>query len=400
MKDVQNVHAAALIAHGNNDFNVMTKNAAQFYDALRKQGVPHMFYFHQGGHGGAPPDVMVNRWFSRYLYGVQNGVENLPRSWVVRETATCPARQTTATGDQSNVTNLAVADSSVFPLGFTVSVPVTNATGTVTTVNQLITDIPDATHITLAAAVATAAGQKVAGGATVFMMCQKPNPQGFNNPTPYSEWPDPASAPVTQKLLPGGTSRGALTFAPAPAGTTETLTDDATIPDTTLLNATSSPNRLVYQSNVLTKDVRISGTPTISLNLAFSKPKANLSAALVSYPANGGAGTILTRGWKDPENRTSDYVSDPITPGTFYDVSFDMQAKDAIVPAGNRLGLMIFSSDNQYTIRPAAGTQLTVDLAKSSFTLPIVGGASQLATATGNALVTGDVSARCRRRSR
>src|SRR3954453_16008329 len=27
MKDVQNVHAAALIAHGNNDFNVMTKNA-------------------------------------------------------------------------------------------------------------------------------------------------------------------------------------------------------------------------------------------------------------------------------------------------------------------------------------------------------------------------------------
>ena len=36
--------------------------------------------------------------------------------------------------------------------------------------------------------------------------------------------------------------------------------------------------------------MRISGTPHVSLNLAFSKPKANLSAALVSYPANGGAG--------------------------------------------------------------------------------------------------------------
>src|SRR4051794_11100771 len=48
MKDVGNVHAAALLAHGNNDFNVMTKNAAQFYDALKRQGVPHMFYFHQG----------------------------------------------------------------------------------------------------------------------------------------------------------------------------------------------------------------------------------------------------------------------------------------------------------------------------------------------------------------
>ena len=30
MKDVENVHAATLLAHGNNDFNVMTKNAAQF----------------------------------------------------------------------------------------------------------------------------------------------------------------------------------------------------------------------------------------------------------------------------------------------------------------------------------------------------------------------------------
>ena len=72
MKDaVKNVHAATLLAHGNNDFNVMTKNAAQFYDALKQQGVPHMFYFHQGGHGGAPPDVLVNYWFTRYLYGVR-----------------------------------------------------------------------------------------------------------------------------------------------------------------------------------------------------------------------------------------------------------------------------------------------------------------------------------------
>ena len=102
MKDVKNVHAAALIAHGNNDFNVMTKNAAQFYDALKAQNVPHQFYFHQGGHGGAPPDAMINRWFTKYLWGQDNGVENLPKSWVVREAATCPPRQTTVTGDQSN----------------------------------------------------------------------------------------------------------------------------------------------------------------------------------------------------------------------------------------------------------------------------------------------------------
>ncbi|WP_196807461.1 Xaa-Pro dipeptidyl-peptidase [Candidatus Solirubrobacter pratensis] len=393
MKDVQNVHAAALIAHGNNDFNVMTKNAAQFLDALKNQGVPHEFYFHQGGHGGAPPDVLVNRWFTRYLYGVQNGVENMPKSYVVREPATCPTRQSTVTGDQSNTATLTVADTSALPLGYYLTIPQQNADGTVTNVVRQITDVPDATHLTLASAVATGAGQKVAAGATVFMLCQ--NPSGtqptYTNPTAYSEWPDPASAPVVQRLLPGGGTRGNLTLG---AGGTaqETLTDDASKEDQALLDAPSSGNRLVYQSNPLTKDVRISGTPSVTLRMAFSKPKANLSAALISYPATGGSGTVLTRGWLDPENRNSDYVSDPIAPGTFYTLEFDMQAKDAIVPAGRRLGLMVFSSDRQYTIRPAAGTQLTLDLAGSSITIPVVGGTSALATATGTDIENGGAS--------
>ncbi len=202
-----------------------------------------------------------------------------------------------------------------------------------------------------------------------------------------------------QKLLPGGSFRGSLGFAPATAGTNESLTDDAAVLDTTMMNATAAqPNRLVYQTNPLTADTRISGTPSVNLRMAFAKPgatdptapiKANLSAALISYPGTGtGAGTILTRGWLDPENRNSEYTSDPIIPGTFYNLKFDFQAKDAIVPAGRRLALMVFSSDHYYTIRPAAGTQLTLDLANSSFTIPVVGGAAGLAAAEGTALVT------------
>ncbi|HWK28744.1 MAG TPA: CocE/NonD family hydrolase [Solirubrobacter sp.] len=377
MKDVQNVHAAVLLAHGNNDFNVMTKNAAQFYAALKAQNVPHEFYFHQGGHGGSPPDAMINRWFTKYLWGQDNGVQNLPKSWVVREAATCPPRQTTVAGDQSNTATLTVASTAPFMVGQSLTVTQTAASGTTSTVARTITDIPDATHLVLASAVATTAGSKVADGSTAELLCNT------SNPTPYAEWPDPASAPVTQSLLPGGATRGGLSFA-AGSGT-ETLTDDASIEDTTLRDAASSPNRLIYQTNPLTQDVRISGTPKVTLKVAFSKPKANLSAALISYPPSG-AGTILTRGWVDPENRNSDFVSDPITPGTFYDVSFDMQAKDAIVPAGRRLALMVFSSDRQYTIRPAAGTEVSLDLAGSSFTIPIVGGAKTLATATGGDL--------------
>src|SRR4051794_17203749 len=389
MKDVKNVHAAVLLAHGNNDFNVMTKNAAQFYAAIRAQGVPHEWYFHQGGHGGAPPDAMINKWLTKYLWGVDNGVQNDPHSWVVRETATCPPRQTTVTGDQSNTSTLTVASTAPFAVGQTLTVPQLNANGTITSTTRLITNIPDATHLTLATAVATTAGQKVADATVVNLVC------GTANPTPYAEWPDPASAGVVQKLLPGGNTRGSLGFAPASSGASETLTDDASITDLNLMNATaSSPNRLVYQTNPLTVDTRISGVPSVTLKLAFSTPKANLSAALISYPGTGtGAGTILTRGWMDPENRDSDYTSSPITPGTFYTMKFDMQAKDAIVPAGRRLALMVFSSDRMYTIRPAAGTQLTLDLAGSSFTLPIVGGAAGLAAAEGTALVEGGVNA-------
>src|SRR6201999_3534297 len=117
MKDVKNVHAAVLLAHGNNDFNVMTKNAADFYAAIRAQGVPHQWYFHQGGHGGAPPDAMVNKWLPKQPWGVDNGVQNEPHSWVVRETATCPPRQTTVTGDQTNATTLTVASTAPFQVG-------------------------------------------------------------------------------------------------------------------------------------------------------------------------------------------------------------------------------------------------------------------------------------------
>ncbi|HET6549756.1 MAG TPA: CocE/NonD family hydrolase, partial [Solirubrobacter sp.] len=377
MKDVQNVHAAVLLAHGNNDFNVMTKNAAQFYDALKDQGVPHQFYFHQGGHGGAPPDAMVNRWFTKYLWGQDNGVENLPKSWVVRESESCPPRQSTVTGDQSNTATLTVASSAAFMVGQTLTVPQTNADGTTANTSRPIIDIPDATHVTLDRAIATNDGQKVADGAVVGLSCSN------SNPTPYTEWPDPASATVTQKLLPGGNARGTLGFGAASAGTTEALTDDSTIAATTLRDANYSPNRLIYQTNPLTEDVRISGTPTVSLRVAFSKPAANLSAALISYPADGDDGTILTRGWKDPQNRNSDYVTEPMTPGEFYTVSFGMQAKDAVAPAGSRLALMVFSSDRNYTIRPAPGTEVTLDLAGSSFDIPVVGGASGFAQATG-----------------
>jgi X-Pro dipeptidyl-peptidase len=45
---------------------------------------------------------------------------------------------------------------------------------------------------------------------------------------------------------------------------------------------------------------------------------------------------------------------------------------------------MILSSDNEHTLRPAPGTQLTLDTAASSVQLPIVGGGNALSDADGD----------------
>ena len=55
------------------------------YEALKANGVEVQAYYHQGGHGGEPPHEQMNRWFTRYLYGIENGVEKDPRAWIVRD---------------------------------------------------------------------------------------------------------------------------------------------------------------------------------------------------------------------------------------------------------------------------------------------------------------------------
>ncbi|MEM9802962.1 MAG: Xaa-Pro dipeptidyl-peptidase [Planctomycetota bacterium] len=79
-----NVKAAVFMAHAFNDWNVMPEHSVRIYEALKAQGNPVMCYFHQEGHGGDPPLRLVNRWFTRYLYGVENDVEKDPRAWIVR----------------------------------------------------------------------------------------------------------------------------------------------------------------------------------------------------------------------------------------------------------------------------------------------------------------------------
>lgn len=279
--------AALFMSHGFNDWNVMPEHSYRIYRAVRDKGLPTRIYYHQGGHGGPPPLEMMNRWFTRYLYGIENGVENEPHAYIVRE------------GDRPS------------------------------------------------------------------------------QPTPYPDYPHPDARAV--RLHPSGDGRniGKLGSAIVPDQRTATLVDDAAVSAQDLVRAGSSKHRLLFATDPLGEPLHISGLPRLSIKLASSKPAANLSVLLVVLPmaADGKlAQHLITRGWADPQNHRSLTESEPLVPGQFYPLSFDLQPDDQVVPAGKQIGLMIFSSDRDHTLWPPAGTELTVDLDATAIDLPVVGG--------------------------
>lgn len=102
LADVARVKAAVYVAHGLTDWNVKPSQAGRWYAALVDQGTPAKLYWQPGGHGGPPPLAEQIRWFTRYVLGVDNGVENelpvLVADWSghIRRYAAWPVPGTTA----------------------------------------------------------------------------------------------------------------------------------------------------------------------------------------------------------------------------------------------------------------------------------------------------------------
>ena len=291
LNQMKPMKAALLMAHGFNDWNVMPEHSYRISKRAKEMGIPTQIYYHQNGHGGPPPMKMMNRWFSKYLHGIKNGVEHDPKAWIVRE------------NDKQQ------------------------------------------------------------------------------NPTPYEAYPNPKASQVILNLKPNNSNYGILTLEKLNSEEQETFSDDATITAISLAQSNSSDHRLLYVSDILKEDLHISGVPNITVKAASSKPAVNFSVYLVSLPWNRNKGTkitdnIITRGWADLQNHASLSKSSPLIPSKFYTMKFDLQPDDQIIKKGQQIGLMLFSSDSEYTISPKPGTKLTIDLKETRLYLPVVGGKS------------------------
>jgi X-Pro dipeptidyl-peptidase len=330
--DASRVKASVFVVHGINDTNVTTSQFALWWNDLR---VPRKIWLSQMGHVD-PFDYRraawvetLHRWFDFYLQGLRNGIDREP-----------------------------------------------------------------------GASVETAPGTWV------------------DQPT----WPAARARPVRVGLGRGDGVTGTLGASPRPGR--RTWTDN---PDLTEAEATATPNapvpgRVAFLSAPLKRDVRLSGIPSATLRVRVDQPTTELTARLVDYgtaarvnylgPEEGittlgtescwGASTtaddacyldatedvvtsdhaILTRGWRDAAHHVSLSFSNPLRPGRWYDVTVPLQATDQIVRSGHVLGLILQQSDNEYSSPSTSGATVTLDLARSTLTLPLTTGSLPAAEAT------------------
>ncbi|GAA4939883.1 X-Pro dipeptidyl-peptidase [Nonomuraea thailandensis] len=320
LNDVRKVKASVFVVHGLNDWNVKTKQFAQWWYALSKRHVPRKIWLHQGTHMN-PFSLrttewlrQLHGWFDHWLYGIDSGIMREPQ-----------------------------ADVEIGP------------------------------------------GQWAQ----------------------HASWPLPGAATVP--LFPGaGSSLGLI---PRPRSAPETFVDQKVRTAEQLVEATGAdPNRLAYTTGALPADVRISGTPTVSVRASLKDGASPyLTALLVDYgtdvrpngtlvstgqsycygqgvPGDTGCTTlrtlgtattpykIVTRGWLDVRNRHRADRTEPVRPGKEYTFTWDFQPTDYLFKKGHRLGLVIISTDYDYTLRYPPGTKVTVSPGKSALRLPVVFG--------------------------
>lgn len=289
---LDSMKAALFMSHGFNDWNVMPEHSYRIYQAVQKKGLPCKIYYHQAGHGGQPPTSLLNKWFSHFLYNVDNDFLEQPKAYIVRE------------GNRNN------------------------------------------------------------------------------KPDTYADYPNPEAKVVTFQPKAGGRTTGellpALSGTPAKSPTiVEDIVDNFSFNGRQLIQAEWSTHRLIYATPKLNQPLHLSGVPKIKLRVACDRPNACLTVWLVSLPwteSDRITDDLVTRGWADPANAESIWKETPMKPGEFRDVEFELQPDDQILKPGEQLGLVVFSSDRDFTLWPDPGTKIEIDLSQTELHLPIVGG--------------------------
>ncbi|HWM12201.1 MAG TPA: CocE/NonD family hydrolase [Solirubrobacteraceae bacterium] len=239
-----------------------------------------------------------------------------------------------------------------------------------------------------------------------------------------ADWPVPGST-MTDVFLQGTDQASAGTLGGSSGGATDTVTwTDALQNENAIVNtpAGSQANRRVFLSPVLTKPLRLSGTPVVDIQASISNPQSNLAALLVDYgpstqvsrtsegivdavPASdstwGEASATddaiyknvqtlttnvtqwrVSKGILDSLNRNSLLAPTPLDANTKAQFTFPTFPNDVVIAAGHQLGIVLVGNFTGFS--SAAGTVgsvIALDTKLSKVRLPIVGGYAAAADA-------------------
>ncbi|MDI5971923.1 Xaa-Pro dipeptidyl-peptidase [Streptomyces sp. SL13] len=330
--EAANVKASVFVVQGMEDLNVRTKNFGQWWTALAANNVPRKLWLSQTGHVD-PFDYRrsawvdtLHQWFDHYLMGIDNGIDTAPMADIER------------------------------------------------TPDTWTTD---------------------------------------------AVWPPAGTAATTVALRPGSANGlGTLGLTPAAAGSTENFTDNASQSEDDWASQVdqAKSDKVAFTTGALTQDMRLSGGGTVTLTASSSTSSAHLSAVLVDLGAatirnyeDSGEGittlstrscwgdstagdsacyldtaadtestgaTIFSRGWADLGHYDPSLTGVSLTPGKSYTITLQLAASDHVVPASHRLALIVAGTDNGLIVAPSGTPKVTIDLAHSSASLPLVGGSA------------------------
>ncbi|MEV4803293.1 Xaa-Pro dipeptidyl-peptidase [Nonomuraea sp. NPDC049421] len=321
--DVSKVKASVFVIHTVNDLNVKPDNFSVWWKALADRKVPRKIWVGQTQHVDpfdfeGRRDLWVDtlhRWFDHWLHGVRNGITNEPRA----DVEVAPAKWIT-----------------------------------------------------------------------------------------QRDWP----APLALKVPLRPSADGTLGLKPAKRNSTASFTDVRMSENDMVADVgTAKPGRVAFTTGPLPLSLRLSGTPTADLRVKLDKPTANLTALLVDFGTDtrvdwrtGQGITTLTeedchgestadddacyrkvvtnvatrpleivaRGWIDVQNRDSLSQAKPLTPGTYGTVKWLTLPQDYTFRKGHRIGLIVAGTDGTYTGEQGTGANVTLDLTRSSVSVPFV----------------------------
>ncbi len=303
LNQVENIKASVFIIHGLNDWNVKTNQCIPLFKALENQGTECRMLLHQGEHiyvydlEKAGVLQMVERWLDHYLRGVDNGAEKEPKVLV-----------------ESNLDQGKWFASETWPPAGTrlVKFPISRSQGEASVFTDDL-------------------------GATVYSR-EKDN---------WAQWLD--------QLV--------------------------------LSEADDFRGRLKYLWNPFQDfdmdELRISGEVTISFDAALDRDTAILSAMLVDIgedrritdnleeldsegtfrfglEENPSPYRVISRGWLNAQNRSCLWKKQRIEKGEYYNYKIQMVPEDYTLRRGHSLGLIIYGTDVQETLRPDTVTRVTV----------------------------------------